>query len=202
MRVGKSVLASCLVIFVSWSASASGATSPLEGTQELIAVVKAGTSKKKQSNAIKKVRTYFDYELLVENTIEPHREKLNAKQLKRYSRTFRQLLEMAPFIASLGENKKLEYKITKPVQQNGGVLVGLRAYDAETDMDTDIAFEWRKQGDAWLVVDVSLDGISMIKGYQNQFGRILKKEGAEGLIARLEKRLTEVKAEAEAGTGS
>lgn len=200
MKVGKAVLTSCLLILVSWSAAASGATSPLKGTQELLAVVQAGTSKKQQQSAMKKVRTYFDYELLVENTIEPHRKKLNAKQLERYSKTFRQLLEMAPFIASIGENDKLEYKISKPVRQNGGVLIGLQAYDAKTDMDTDIAFEWREQNGAWLVVDVSLDGVSMIKGYQNQFGRILKKEGAEGLIARLEKRLTEVKAEADAGS--
>lgn len=191
MTSPKAIIASFLTVLVtSWSASAAGATTPMQGTQDLIAAVKAGAS---SSDGLVKVREYFDYEHLVREPIEPHRTKLNPEQLERYSKLFRELLEMAPLIASLGGNASLEYKIRKPVGTGDEVKVGLSAYDASTDMATDVAFQWKKSGDGWRVVDMTLDGASLIKGYQNQFGRILAKEGAEGLLKRLEQRLAETK---------
>ena len=191
MKSLTAIIASFLTVLVtSWSASAAGATTPLEGTQDLIAAVKAGVSK---GNSLGKVREYFDYDSLVREPIEPHRDKLNASQLDRYSKIFRELLELAPLIASLGGNDSLEYKVGKPVGSGDEVKVGLSAYNSTTDMATDVAFQWKKSGKGWRVVDMTLDGASLIKGYQNQFGRILSKEGPEGLLKRLEQRLAETK---------
>ena len=157
----------------------------------MVEVVKAGSSKK---GAFKKVRSYFDYDHLVDVPIESHRDKLTKKHLVRYARPSRELLEMAPLIAAIGAGAERKYPIGKPEKQNGSVNVSLQAYEAKTDMDTSIMFHWRELEGGWRVTDVTLDGVSLVKGYQNQFGRILKKEGAEGLLQRLEKRLSETKA--------
>src|SRR5262245_8035393 len=116
----QSMVAAFIVLIASWSASASGASTPMEGTKDLVAVVKAPNAKA-QSEALQKVKGYFDYDHLVEVPIQPHRDKLSHEQLERYNKLFRELLEMAPFIASLGNNKSLQYTIGKPVEQDGGV---------------------------------------------------------------------------------
>lgn len=181
-------LAAAFTVLGSWSASASGATTPLQGTLDLVEAVKGA----KNADSLKKVRTYFDYDQLVEVPIQPHKDKLTQTQLGRYTAIFRELLENAPLIASL-EGGDMEYKIGKPVEAEDSVKVALSAYNAKTDMDTDVTFIWRKHETQWRVVDVTLDGVSLVKGYQNQFGRILHKEGAEGLISRLEKQLSKVR---------
>lgn len=186
----KSIIWVAAVTILGSSASAAGANTPLDGTKELVAAVKAGD---KSGKAQEKVRDYFDYDHLVETPIEPHKDRLNTEQMARYSKMFRQLLENAPLIASVGDSGTMDYKVGKPVQQKSDVRVNLSAYNPKTDMETEVAFVWRKHNASWRVVDVTLDGVSLVKGYQNQFGRILNKEGAEGLLSRLEKRLAEVK---------
>lgn len=181
------------LLITSWVAAASGATTPVQGTRDLVAAITAKEAA--QAGAIRRVKDYFDYDHLVAVPIEPHKEKLNNEQLAKYSEIFRELLENAPFIASLGDGQELEYTISDPVTKNDQVKVALQAYNAETDVDTAVEFVWRKQDDTWRVVDVSLDGASMLKGYQNQFGRILKKEGADGLLTRIADRLAKVKSQ-------
>ncbi len=200
MNVAKMITATAFAALISaWSISAAGATSPAQGTRDLVAAITA--QKKSQTKAMSKVKAYFDYDHLVSAPIEPHKAKLNAEQLAKYTQMFRELLENAPLIASLGNGKKLEYTIGAPITVDHAVTVSLQAYDAETDMETSVAFIWAKRDATWRVVDVSLDGASMLKGYQNQFGRIIKKEGADGLLSRLEERLKKVKSQhAKAGS--
>jgi phospholipid transport system substrate-binding protein len=186
------------ILISSWSAGAAGATTPLQGTKDLIAAITAPAGT--QAKAMSKVRDYFDYDYLIRIPIEPHKDRLTTDQLARYNKMFRELLENAPLIASIGDGKQLEYTIGKPTEQNGEVKVGLQAYNSETDMDTDVAFTWRRQKDAWQIIDVTIDGASMLKGYQNQFGSVLRKEGPEGFLTRLEKKLNEVRAQQKSGS--
>jgi ABC-type transporter MlaC component len=170
----------------------AGVPSPEKGMKELLNVVRQGKISK--AGASSRLRHYFDYARLVDDPIGPHREKLSTEQMSRYQRVFRELLERAPFVARLGGDTKMEYRLGKPVKKGVDIRVALMAYNPKTDMDTELAFVWAKTSKMdWQVVDVDLDGASMMKGYQNQFGRILKKEGAQGLINRLEQRLSTMK---------
>ena len=49
---------------------------------------------------------------------------------------------------------------------------------------------------AWRIVDITVDdGMSMVDNYRNQFERILRREGWDGLMTRMRGRLTEEAAE-------
>lgn len=176
---------------------AAGALSPKQGTQELLDVVAAKGAALELRG---KVKEYFDYSQLVKKPIEPHRAKLSSKQMKRYSALFTELLKMAPFIAALNDEGGVEYSVAKPVKEKSDVRVAVQTYNPSTDMESSVAFVWRDGGkkSGWRIVDVQLDGASMVKGYQNQFGRILKKDGPEVLLKRLEDKLADVKAKQEA----
>ena len=41
------------------------------------------------------------------------------------------------------------------------------------------------------IVDVALDGASVSLDYENQFGRVLRKDGADALIGKMQARLAE-----------
>ena len=59
------------------------------------------------------------------------------------------------------------------------------------DFEITVTFHWMDSGSDWRIVDVSFDGASLVKDYQNQFGRIIDKEGAKGLLKRMVDRLQE-----------
>ena len=59
------------------------------------------------------------------------------------------------------------------------------------DFEITVTFHWMDSGSDWRIVDVSFDGASLVKDYRNQFGRIIDKEGAKGLLKRMVDRLQE-----------
>jgi phospholipid transport system substrate-binding protein len=52
---------------------------------------------------------------------------------------------------------------------------------------THIDYLMRRSGGDWRIVDIVVDDVSTVDNYRSSFGRIVKKEGMDGLIARLNK---------------
>lgn len=50
---------------------------------------------------------------------------------------------------------------------------------------THIDYRMRKQDGSWRIVDLVVDDVSTVENYRSSFNRIIKKEGMDGLIARL-----------------
>lgn len=56
----------------------------------------------------------------------------------------------------------------------------------------EIGYVMHKEGDRWVVGNMITDGVSLAKNYRYEFNKVLKDEGIDGLIARLETKLAEV----------
>lgn len=50
---------------------------------------------------------------------------------------------------------------------------------------THVDYRMREQKGAWRIVDIVVDDVSTVENYRSSFNRIIKKEGMDGLIARL-----------------
>jgi phospholipid transport system substrate-binding protein len=50
---------------------------------------------------------------------------------------------------------------------------------------TRIDYRMRQEGGEWRIVDIVVDEVSTVENYRSSFNRIVKKEGMDGLIARL-----------------
>ena len=72
--------------------------------------------------------------------------------------------------------------------------VEMEALLEEEDFETIATYHWHKVKKQWKLFDVSFDGDSLIKDYQNQFGGIIKEKGVKGLVDLLNKRHAKEKA--------
>ena len=54
-----------------------------------------------------------------------------------------------------------------------------------------VEYRVRKENDVWLVYDVLIEGVSMVRNYRAQFSQILSKSPFEELLERLEAKLGE-----------
>ncbi len=50
---------------------------------------------------------------------------------------------------------------------------------------TKVDYRMREAGGSWRIVDIVVDDVSTVENYRASFNRIIKKEGMDGLIARL-----------------
>ena len=48
------------------------------------------------------------------------------------------------------------------------------------------------QGETWVCQNIITDGVSLAKTYRYEFNKILREEGIDGLVARLEIKLDEL----------
>ena len=51
------------------------------------------------------------------------------------------------------------------------------------------------KGDQWLVYDVVIEGISLISNYRSSYQEIVKKEGFDGLIAKMKAKIKELESQ-------
>ena len=128
---------------------------------------------------------FFDQERLTTEPLAPHREKLGPDQLVRFRKVFWQAIRIIVYPDSGAFFREAKWSL-KAGKTGGDIDLDARL--EKEDLETRVTFHWRDAGDRWLLADVSFDGASLVKDYQNQFGRIIKKDGVEGLLKRLEER--------------
>lgn len=57
----------------------------------------------------------------------------------------------------------------------------------DNGQEIQLLYNLQKEGDAWKVTDFSVEGISLIQSYQEQFQSIIQSQGLSGLIKTLKK---------------
>jgi ABC-type transporter MlaC component len=124
-------------------------------------------------------------ERLLAGALGPHAKALPADARAKYDTDFWWLLRRIAYPDSGAFFERATHAIQSTAPRADGVDVRVHAELAEEDLETDITLHWTQiEGALWLT-DVSFDGASLVLDYQNQFGRILAKKGAAGLLETL-----------------
>ena len=85
------------------------------------------------------------------------------------------------------ENQDVELLGERP-EIRGDVTIRTRIVGGEFDA-ADVNYRLRKKGDEWLVIDVVVEGISLVSNWRDQFREVLRgKDGPENLLAQLRKK--------------
>jgi phospholipid transport system substrate-binding protein len=58
-----------------------------------------------------------------------------------------------------------------------------------------INYSLYQKGDQWLVYDVVIEGVSLVKNYRTQFDQIFRKEGFDGLMSGINKQLASLESQ-------
>jgi phospholipid transport system substrate-binding protein len=74
-----------------------------------------------------------------------------------------------------GRNKSDRAKVYTKILKNGHEIP--------------INYSLMKKGDEWFVYDVVIEGVSMVRNYRTEFGRILNKEKFPGLVKRMQEKI-------------
>jgi ABC-type transporter MlaC component len=86
----------------------------------------------------------------------------------------------------------LEYLGVKKKADQRLVLTRVKYTKHGRTQTLEIGYVMHKEGSRWVVRNMITDGVSLAKNYRYEFNKVLKDEGIDGLIARLETKLAEV----------
>ncbi len=200
MRRALSLLVLVLIACPAWAGAPT--ETPLDRTQALLTAFKAVDAPEKGKKATAAQATankprfealdgFFDYDAIVDGAIAGHEKAFSADQLKRYRASFRDVVRAVAYPGGGRFFKKATYTVSGGADKLGQGETTVNASLPDEDFTVAVTFRWKAAGAGLRVVDVAFDGDSLVLDYKNQFARILDKEGAAGLVQRLEKRLAE-----------
>ena len=139
----------------------------------------------------KQLDTFIDFEQLTHGPVAPHTKSLSKKQIKTIKTLFRDAIRTIAYPKTGGFLQKAELTWGSETVTGKKASVDLSLWVESEDLETDITFHWFQTPKGWKIIDMSFDGASLVKDYQNQFGKIIGKDGAAALVQKLKTRLTE-----------
>lgn len=126
-----------------------------------------------------------DLEGVARSALGKNWDEATPAQRKRFLDAFKQRFRKATAEQFTEDYRNTEVKYFPEVADEGGVKVPTEV--TIKGEPTHIDYLMRRVGTEWRIVDIIVDDVSTVENYRSSFGRIIKKEGMDGLINRLNK---------------
>ena len=134
----------------------------------------------------------FDFDEFSTRTVGPTWRKFTPEQKEAFKTAFTDLLRNT-YIDTLDEYNGEKVRFTGEVSANNGKRVEVQMEFLTSKQAHPVAFRMLEKKGRWVVYDVLIEGISMIKNYRDQFRDILSKGDPQTLIERVQAKAEEQK---------
>ena len=192
----KGMLVLFLVLGITVSALGGEPTEKIRQTTDKILSILADPSLKKPAKVKERRRLIrkvvderFDWEEMARRSLAKHWAPRTDEEKKEFVRLFGELLERTYMSKVEGySGEKVLYVGEKADGEYATVNVKI-----VTEKNTDIPVEYRlkKEGDDWLVYDISIEGVSLVNNYRTQFNSIITQSSYENLIKKLKEKVAQ-----------
>ena len=150
--------------------------------------IQAGDTNKIYKLAEEKILPNFDFERISRLVLGKAWRKATDKQKTEFKYEFKNLLLRTYAVAlSKYKDQKIEYKPLrmKPTDE----IVSVKTEIIQSGgQPIDVDYALAKQDDGWLVIDIIIEGVSLVTNYRSQFASEIKKNGMDSLIIELAKK--------------
>ena len=134
----------------------------------------------------------FDFDEFSSRTVGPNWRKFTPDQKKRFQEAFTSLLRNT-YIDTLDSYRGEKVEFVGETSGNNGTRSEVRMNFLGKDAAHPVAFRMLVKNGKWVVYDVLIEGISMIKNYRDQFRDLLTRGQPDDLIAKIAAKAEEVK---------
>lgn len=124
----------------------------------------------------------FDYKEMGKRTLGKHWKQLSEADREEFVRLFQRFLSKT-YAGNVDgfSDEQVEYL----KERRKGDFAEVQTAVTSDKSTISIYYRMLKSSNAWKVYDVVLDGVSLVKNFRSQFGRIIKAESVEGLLEKL-----------------
>jgi len=184
-----------LVFLLSPVASFGG--TPTDGvrdtTDKIIAIVsdpalKAPEKKEEKARLIRAaVDERFNWKEMSRRTLARHWSKRTEQEKKEFVDLFGKLLERTYLERVEGYSGEKVFYLSEAVDGKYGIV--LVKIVTKKDTEISVRYKVKKNGDKWLVYDISIERVSLINNYRKQFNSIIVRSSYEELVNKLREKV-------------
>jgi phospholipid transport system substrate-binding protein len=160
----------------------------------ILAILKDGQldkgSKREKMRAI--INESFDFRAMSQRTLATNWKKATEEEKQKFTGLFSQLIENS----YMG---KLEAYTNEVVKYPGEKVEGRKAVVdtliVTSSAEIPVNYKMYRKGENWLVYDVVIEGVSLISNYRSSYQVIVKREGFDGLLAKMQAKIKELESQ-------
>lgn len=144
----------------------------------------------RRSKITEAIRARFDFEAMSRGTLAQNWKKAAPEERTRFVGLFSKLLEntyMGRIEAYTDEQVRYETEQVKGKRAVVGTVI-------VANVDIPVDYKLRRKGGEWLVYDVVIEGVSLVRNYRSSYGEIVHRDGMAGLLSKMEAKLGEMSA--------
>jgi len=174
-------------------AQAQTAPDPQAALEEKTAAVKAlmgkpaDEARKKQLRAL--VGEVVDYTELAKRSLKKRWDKRSEPEQAEFTSLLRALIEKA-YLEQVEKQPDFDVEYGKKKLLDDGSRATVETLAKAGQTTVEIEYRMVLRDGAWIAVDIVVDGVSMVRNYRRSFKKIIKKDGWDGLIDRMKKKLS------------
>jgi len=144
------------------------------------------TRRKKIRDAI---NTRFDFRAMSQRTLATNWKKASDDEQKKFVELFSKLIE-STYIGRV--EAYTDEKVDFPGEKVKGKKAVVETLILTDTADIPINYKVYLKNGNWLVYDVIIEGISLISNYRSSYQEIVKNEGFDGLLAKMQDKIKEL----------
>jgi len=136
------------------------------------------------------IKTRFDFQAMSQSTLATNWKHATEQERQKFIDLFSQLIENT-YIGKIEAytDEKVEYPGEKVKGKKALVQTLIIAASADIPVD----YKLYMKDDTWWVYDVIIEGVSLISNYRSSYQEIVKKEGFDGLLAKMQEKIDELR---------
>ena len=134
----------------------------------------------------------FDFDAIAKLALGRNRTQFKPDEMQAFTEAFRQFIGYTYLSRIEGDytDLKIEYHSEEMLPKNKAIV---KTTAVRGDTPTPIDYKLRNKGGKWLIYDVLVEGISLIKNYRSQFNELLAKKSPQDLIDQIETKAQKMK---------
>ena len=130
-----------------------------------------------------RILPYFDFKKMSQLVLGLNWRRANDEQREKFVKEFKQLLVRTYAIALLNyTDQKLEYLPYTGQSTDKVVIVKVNIKQGGGSPDIPVYTQFYNGKNGWKVIDISIEGISLVTNYRNVYNDTIKKDGLDKLI--------------------
>lgn len=187
------VTAGMLLLLNSTVCAAGAPTDQLKTTVDAILATLAKkdiTRDARRAEITTLIRERFDFRTMSQLTLATNWKNMNDAQKDRFVELFSQLLQES-YMGRIEAYTDEKISFVGEKLKNDKAQVDTRI--ATKTVEIPIDYKLVQSGDKWLVYDVVIEEVSLIRSYRNSYDEVVKKDGADGLFKKMEEKLVELR---------
>lgn len=132
----------------------------------------------------------FDLDRMAERALGEHWKKLNPEERAEFKGIFRNLFQDSYSLMVLENLKEEKILYTDEEVRQGGATVKTVMFRPHTTISVD--YELADVKGTWLIQDIKIEGVSILRNYQDSFASVIRRDSYGALIEKMRLKKKEI----------